>query len=829
MVTSKHVSEIYAVEMEDLGQGHPLWYPDGHNNADDIDIGDVGYIRDGAFVELFKSKYDRDDPANMKNLDNIPASHEPLPIKAYAKVITKEGWMHPKLYVSKSIKYEEMEPSAGIEAPLVEGGHIRYRFWLSTKQGALLYISHNAVKKTTLSNREFVTYIKRHHHAWWDHARNTAGIDIRPRDVILVQGFVKTVKFTVAAVSPGPPSHGISATVSCRFQAVDDVSLVFKRDASKVQSITTRSGPKKRSNHSQDSLYGSTESVAPPGDAEPVYDQCLFLRYFQIRWRFPGYNHIKLHAGAGPHYLPKDPDTGGDTLSSLVEESSDDEIESNFPGHSTESWLNILLEYILQNSDANAAIASHEDVYSLFPDNHRPKDFRKHLKIMRPRIHVDEDQVATLDLLELINQCRVRQTANQQVIHTTETTRNAVDTDEKHTRRGKDGTVRYGALALSGASEVMPWAHMLLTSRSPDATAVSSVAVSSDGSRIAASFDGKMIEVWNAKNGMSVMCLDILKEEASCDKEIARALCFSMDGKYLVSGGVDGKVILWTLQDIPTAETMTGRSVVAGDVLSTMEGHESDVWTLSFSPDAKMIASGSVDGVIKVWSAPLDTTSRIYPAVGQCLHTFSGHHTHVMSILYNVDNTRLISFAEMTGKVWSLETGHEVASMKGHTGLIWCVAASHKGDRILTGSDDYTCRIWDIENGKAIVTLRDHTGPAWSVTWSPDDRHVLVGSWNGTATINDSYTGERIHVLSRDSAVIGTVAWSPLGDLVCTGSENGMVRLWNSCSGEFVAEFQGHVDKVKNITFTPDGQDIFTGSDDGSIRHWCISDAMRLR
>ncbi|KAI0337165.1 WD40 repeat-like protein [Trametopsis cervina] len=825
MATSRHISEIYAAELEELAQGYPLWYPDGHDGADDIDIGDVGYITEGAFVELFKSKYRYDEPENTKNLDNIPPSHEPLPPKAYSKVLMKEDWMDPNLYASRSVKHKRIAPAAGAEAPLVGGASVHYEFSISEERGALLYITHNAVKKTAQSNRELIKYMKQHHGAWGDHARNSAGIDIRPRDVIMVQGFVKTVEFTVAAGSSGAVSQGGGISVTGGFQAVGNVSLELKHQEMKQQSVQTRSGPKKRSDRFRYSysLHGGMENG-------PGYDQCLFLRYFQVRWRFPGYTHIQLRAGAGPHQLPKDPNAGEDAGPSglMAYDGSDDEIELNIPHHSTHTWVDILLEYLLQNSDAKVAIASHGDVYSLFPENQPPKDFREHLQLTNPKVHVDEDQVATLDLLDLINQHRIQQAISEVDPAPATEPEDPDEPREDDARKGKNGWVGYGALLLASTSEAVPWAHVSMTSQNTDAVAVSSMTVSPDGSRIAASFDDEFIQVWDAKNGKLLLSLDILRDEVNRDEEVVWALCFSADGKRLLSGGVDGKVLLWTLQAIPDAVTTAGEPVVAGDFLSIMEGHESSVWTLSFSPDEKTIASGSVDGVVNVWSVP-DATDKTYPVVGQCLHTFPGHNAHVISVIYTADNTRLISFAEMVGKVWSLETGSAVASMKGHTGSIWGVAASHEGDRIMTSSDDNTCRIWDIETGDELVTLGDHTGPVWSVAWSPDDKNVLAGSWDGTATISDSYTGEKLHVLSRDSAVIGTVAWSPLGDIVCTGSENGMVRLWDPHSGEFVAEFQGHVDKVKNITFTPDGQDIFTGSDDGSIRHWCISDAMRLR
>ena len=49
----------------------------------------------------------------------------------------------------------------------------------------------------------------------------------------------------------------------------------------------------------------------------------------------------------------------------------------------------------------------------------------------------------------------------------------------------------------------------------------------------------------------------------------------------------------------------------SGKVLTTLQGHSHWVWAVAFSPDGKMLASGSDDGTIKLWDRQ----------TGTCLHT----------------------------------------------------------------------------------------------------------------------------------------------------------------------------------------------------------------
>lgn len=68
----------------------------------------------------------------------------------------------------------------------------------------------------------------------------------------------------------------------------------------------------------------------------------------------------------------------------------------------------------------------------------------------------------------------------------------------------------------------------------------------------------------------------------------ARVADFSPDGTRIASGGLDGTIRLWTLDGKPTGEPL--------------KGHVGSVESVAFSPDGKYIASGGEDGTVRLWT-----------------------------------------------------------------------------------------------------------------------------------------------------------------------------------------------------------------------------------
>jgi WD40 repeat protein len=112
------------------------------------------------------------------------------------------------------------------------------------------------------------------------------------------------------------------------------------------------------------------------------------------------------------------------------------------------------------------------------------------------------------------------------------------------------------------------------------------------------------------------------------------SVAFSPDGQLLATGKSDGTITLWQLE--------TRRE------LGTLRGHTQRVRTLAFSPDGYTLASGSMDKTIKIW--------QLYDR--QTLATLNGHSWEVYAVAFSPDGETLVSGSmDKTIKVWRCEKG----------------------------------------------------------------------------------------------------------------------------------------------------------------------------
>ena len=287
-------------------------------------------------------------------------------------------------------------------------------------------------------------------------------------------------------------------------------------------------------------------------------------------------------------------------------------------------------------------------------------------------------------------------------------------------------------------------------------------------------------------------------------------VAISPNGKMIASGSRDGMLKLWNLGNnttatIPTAGRSLGKNLYGEN-------------TVAFNPDGKTLASGNDDDTIEIWN--IET--------GQLSHTLKGHSAWISDLAFSSDGTTLISSSfDHTIKVWDLgkkANTKPVATqtLKGHTAWIFAIALTPDGKSLVSCSFDNTIKIWNLDKREVRHTLKSNTNRVFSLAISPDGKTLASGHGDGTIQLWNLTTGQLTKTIKGHKDWVRTLAISPHGNLLATGSgsQDKTIKIWNLGMGKLLSTLQGHADDVRSVAFSPDSKTLVSGSFDNSIKIW---------
>uniref|UniRef100_A0A8D8WKN6 Transducin beta-like protein 3 n=1 Tax=Cacopsylla melanoneura TaxID=428564 RepID=A0A8D8WKN6_9HEMI len=224
------------------------------------------------------------------------------------------------------------------------------------------------------------------------------------------------------------------------------------------------------------------------------------------------------------------------------------------------------------------------------------------------------------------------------------------------------------------------------------------------------------VRLWLFDGRKSLQCV---ATAATHTKSITCVALSQLSCSFLVSASQDTTLKLWKFPKKLTLSTPTDSLAHTLEIQSTEIGHEKDINTVAVSPNDKLIASGSLDKTIKVWS----TEGGL-----KLVNVLRGHRKGVWFVSFSpLDRILISSSGDASIKLWCLTDFVCLKSFEGHDASVLRCQFINRGTQIVSTGADGLLKLWSIKSSTCVATFDKHSLKIWTMAITKDENQIITG------------------------------------------------------------------------------------------------------
>jgi WD40 repeat protein len=280
-------------------------------------------------------------------------------------------------------------------------------------------------------------------------------------------------------------------------------------------------------------------------------------------------------------------------------------------------------------------------------------------------------------------------------------------------------------------------------------------------------------------------------------------------GRRIFTSSVDGSLALWDLKS----------GIQIGKKWRDDED-KPEAMIMALSPNGKTVAAGSSDGTMRLWDVEME----------KVITKWRGHTRKVESVCWSADGERVVSgSSDTTARIWDVKSGEIMLGPieTGHE-YIWVVICSPDTTKIATGGIDNSgnpIKIWDTKTGELLSMIKLET-IVFCLAWTSDGKKLISGSYDGSIRIFDTATLRQIAIIGGHKYEVYAISLFQNEQLLASASLDNTVRLWNLDTKLPVGPPLQHTEGVDAAAISTDEKLLVTGCRDHNAYVWDIHDIL---